>query len=217
MQGHVTSIIVTASSVLEKLEAYGSGTITGANIQASNIKHIDMHDNQLGTEDGIQIGDILWKKKNIGSGAGNTYSSWGIPSLTYLNLSGNKIVFSTSKNFGGGHGSVGKFKLGSGLSSSYKLAMKKYWYEPNIFTDGGNSYLSISGTAEDGSNISLSSNHYNQSGEHYWFINNDSKYDNAVVSVNSTMENTSWGNDMYIRLAPFGDNLDTSEFKTSNP
>lgn len=213
----ITSITVTASSGLEKLEAYGSGTITGANIQASNIKHIDMHDNQLGTKDGIQIGDILWKKKSIGSGSGNTYSSWGIPSLTYLNLSGNKIVFSTSMNYGGGHGMVGKFKLGSGLSSSHKLAMKKYWYEKNIFTNGGNSYLSISGTAEDGSNISLSSNHYNQNGEHFWFISNDPKYDNAVVSVNSTMEATSWGNDMYIRLAPFGDNLNTSEFKTSSP
>ena len=213
----ITSIIVTASSVLEKLEAYGSGTITGANIQASNIKHIDMHDNQLGTEDGIQIGDILWKKKNIGSGAGNTYSSWGIPSLTYLNLSGNKIVFSTSLDGGGGHGSVGKFKLGSGLSSSHKLAMKKYWYDKNGWSDGGNSYLSISGTAEDGSKISLSSNHYNQKGEHFWFISNDSKYDNAVVSVSSRMESTAWGNDMYIRLAPFGDNLDTKEFKTSSP
>ena len=213
----ITSISVTASSGLEKLEAYGSGTITGANIQASNIKHIDMHDNQLGTEDGIQIGDILWKKKSIGSGAGNTYSSWGIPSLTYLNLSGNKIVFSTSLDGGGGHGSVGKFKLGSGLSSSHKLAMKKYWYDKNGWSDGGNSYLSISGTAEDGSKISLSSNHYNQKGEHFWFISNDSKYDNAVVSVSSRMESTAWGNDMYIRLAPFGDNLDTKEFKTSRP
>ena len=219
VSSNVTDVYLNTSNLTTADFSNNAITSFEATTDCSGLSHLDLRNNRLGISGstGARIGSVEWKTRTISGNNGTKYSKWGLDSLKYLNMSGNELVLSTPKNGGGGPGNVGSFRLGMGLSTSHHLAMKKYWYSSGAWTNGANSYLSISGTTVDGDKISLSSNHYNKKGQHFWFIGNNPAYEGSTISVSSTMEDAWNGHDMYIRLALFGDNLNTNRWKTSNP
>ena len=109
MQGHVTSISVTASSQLESLVASGSKTIVSVDIQALKMKNLDVHDNKLGQKEGeFTLGTVTIKKS--GSTSCSSFTSWGGLPIESICASGN-ILKAT--------GSITK-PTADGVSSSFQ-------------------------------------------------------------------------------------------------
>ena len=132
----ITSINITASSKILKLEAYGSKTIKSCDIQAFEIEYIDMHE-QSPSDKSFVFGtyQVRITYNERGSSDSNDWNvsfvpkdyTWGLPKLEWLELHGCGISYYVAFGDKGDGGQTTTVRIGNGIAEGTALSNVNTW------------------------------------------------------------------------------------------
>lgn len=149
---------------ITSLSAAGSNTITSVDIQGSFITHLDLHSQAFNGKN-IKLGNITIESFSFACREQNETidkTSWGLSSLTYLNLSNCGITYTITRNDTNAGEITLKYKIGSGFNRSsqfvYHELAKGHWMGIPTETHTTITYPNSKGSSSSEGSVSKSFN-----------------------------------------------------------